>query len=160
MKEIPLTQGQVALVDDEDFNRVSVFKWLASRNRRTFYARRFFREPGGSCKSISLHRFILAPLPGFQVDHISGNGLDCRRANLRLVDQSENGVNRRPELGCSSRYKGVSWDSEKQRWRPVIKVHGKRIRLGSFKSELEAARAYDEAAKNAFGEFARLNLSA
>ena len=89
MKEIPLTKGLVAIIDDEDFERVSRYKWLALPRKRTSYATRT-SQVGGTKKTVYLHRFILNASNGLQVDHINGNGLDNRKSNLRLVTHSEN----------------------------------------------------------------------
>ena len=91
-------------------------------------------------------------------DHRNGNGLDNRRANLRICTLSENRMSSRKREGCSSQYKGIAWDKYRQKWQAYINVDGKRQHLGRFEDEREAARAYDQAAKKRFGNFARLNL--
>ncbi len=91
------------------------------------------------------------------VDHINGNRLDNRKCNLRLATRSQNLQNSRKRTGCSSRFKGVNWLGQNKRWRARIKVFGKEIALGCFISELEAAEAYNKAAKEHFGDFAKLN---
>lgn len=150
MKTIPLTQGKIALVDDEDYERVSAFKWYAHKNYRTFYALRHTPWKDGARQVIRMHSFIMG-IP--YVDHVNCDGLDNRKKNLRSADSRQSSQNRRKELNSCSRFKGVSWD--KKHWRARIKGT---ISLGNFDSEEAAARAYDEAAKKLFGEFARLNF--
>jgi hypothetical protein len=110
-----------------------------------------------------MHRFLLLPERGVLVDHINGDGLDNRRMNLRLANHSQNAANRcKPQRSRStSRYKGVFFEASgkrKKRWRALIKVDGQTIHLGSYSEEIEAAVAYDIAAKKHFGEFAKLNF--
>lgn len=147
----------VALVDDEDFEALNRFKWCAkSSGAGLFYAYRATgKRSDGSRVYQFMHR-LLVQGDGF-VDHINGNGLDNRRDNLRLATSSQNGINRRKALGTTSRYKGVTWSKKDQRWCAQIKRNGKNRFLGSFRSEEEAAKAYDAAARELFGEFAKLN---
>lgn len=153
-REIPLTQGKVALVDDEDYVRVALKKWHARLNRRTWYARRALAKG-----TEGLHAFILGlpPSPGLQVDHINGDGLDNRRANLRWVTPAQNQMNRRAAHG-SSQYRGVYWRANRGRWVATLRMDGKGVYLGSFVDETEAARAWDKAAAEAYGEYAALNF--
>lgn len=150
MREITLTQGYVTVVDDEDYERLSVYHWRALRSRSTTYA---VRSAGRG--TVMMHREILGV--DTQVDHQNGSGLDNRRQNLRAATTSQNGMNRRKAKG-SSRFKGVAFDRRTRNWQAYIKVDGKTNFLGRFSSEEEAARAYDEAANASFGEFARLNF--
>jgi len=105
-----------------------------------------------------MHRFILNAPRHKLVDHIDGNGLNNRKANLRLCNHSQNAWNRRPNSGCHSKYKGVYWNKDKKKWHATISKSYKRIHLGYFDNEIEAARAYDKKAKEFFGEFAYLNF--
>jgi hypothetical protein len=154
MKEIPLTQGKVAIVDDEDFKFLSQWKWHVLRHRwkhgETWYARRG--------RGIMMHNVIagIAGIPN--VDHQDGDGLHNWRSNLRPCTRSQNQGNRRKRAPGSSRYKGVSWIQSKRLFRVGIRQHGKSIHLGYFKDELEAASAYDSAATKQFGEFALTNF--
>lgn len=153
MREIPLTQGRVALVDDEDFERASAFKWYFQRNG---YAARDGRMPGEP-STVLLHRFILNAKSGMYVDHIDHDGLNCQRSNMRLCTHGQNMGNRRKSRGCASGFKGVT--AAGVRWKAEIVVSRKRIYLGCFATEREAAAAYDDAAKREYGEFACLNLN-
>lgn len=160
MKEIPLTQGKVALVDDADAAIVAPYKWYASRHRGTFYAR---TDTGGRLvrRRLAMHRVILGlgAGDGREVDHINGNGLDNRRANLRICTHAENLRNRGPQRNNRSGYKGVSLHPD-GKWTAHISINGSRnVRyLGLFSTPEDAARAYDAAARDLFGEYARLNF--
>ena len=156
MREVPLTNGMVALVDDEDYARVSAHRWAYNPKGRGYAQCRIGgrRNP----KYVQMHRCILDAPVGFQVDHINGNGLDNRRSNLRLASRSQNQQNTLAKTGGTSKYKGVHFDNEKQRFRARIRKGGVEIRLGRHSTEEEAALAYDAAARKVFGRFARLNF--
>jgi hypothetical protein len=158
MIEIPLTQGCVALIDECDADKVLQFNWTVSVNkkRQLAYVRRNVTVRGKT-RSVFLHRFLLDPPPHLEVDHINGNGLDNRRSNLRLATPAENRRNAKLFANNTTGYKGVRRYS-KGRWYAEIKAESKPIRLGIFDSKEIAARAYDKAAVEHFGEFARLNF--
>ena len=152
-KELPLTQGRVAIVDDEDFERLSQYRW-----RYNVYAKRSLpRAAGQPQKAMYLHREIMQPPAGMEVDHINGDRLDNRRSNLRVCTRAENQANRKAQAG-SSRYKGVSLWKRHKRYAAGLSVDGKWQHLGWFDDEVAAARAYDEAAVRYRGEFARTNF--
>ncbi len=156
--EIRLSNGMVALVDGEDADALRGYKWAASKRRHRCYAVRSWVE-NGKDRSVTMHRQIMQPPTGLQVDHINGDGLDNRRCNLRLSTASQNQMNRDFSRGIS-RFKGV-WHKAGRRSRPwaaYIAKDGKRYFLGAFSTEEEAAMAYDDAARRLFGEFARTNL--
>jgi len=157
MKLIPLTQGQFAIVDDEDYEYLSQWKWYAHKNPRGYYAVRASRTPPGR-KRVHLHREILNPPDGMDCDHINGDGLDNRRCNLRVCTRAENARNQQPQDGYSSRFKGVTRIKQTGKWRVRVKVDGRSTHLGYFTDEIEAARAYDRAARELHGEFARTNF--
>lgn len=153
MKTILLSQGKVALVDDEDFERLSKFKWYTFRDINRFYAARNIKNDNGNQRRLSMHRDILnLKDSSIDIDHKNHDGLDNRRQNLRICTRRQNAQNRRKLAGCASNFKGVSLNSGK--WRARIKYNKKRIHLGYFISEQEAANAYLNAAQEYFGEFA------
>lgn len=158
MKTIQLTQGQVAFVDDADYEAVSQFKWCVSRKRRCFYAVRGIRKPDGTWAIQYMHRFLM---PGVaEVDHRDGNGLNNQREdNLRpaTIRQNKRGF-RRKSVNKTSQFRGVSWGQQRRKWQAAIMVDGKSILLGRFACEFDAARAYNEAALKYFGDFAHLNV--
>lgn len=155
-KEIPLSKGKVAVIDDCDYHRLSEYEWycLDPPKSKTFYAAR--NLPGGGMTS--MHRAIMGDPDGKCVDHVDGDGLNNRRENLRVCSHKENIRAQRPQEGRSSQYRGVSWYKRLEKWRAAIKVDGKEIWLGVFREEDEAAEAYDRAALKHFGEFAYTNI--
>lgn len=159
MKEIPLSLGLVALVDDEDFTYLSQWAWYAKSNRyKSFYVKRTLRVNGKSFY-VAMHRQILGAPPGVIVDHANRNTLDNRKLNLRFATTHQNMCNR---IAVRSRfgYRGVKQRrSGHGKWEARISLlDGTRRHLGSFETAEDAARAYDEAAKRAHGEFAVLNF--
>ena len=153
-KEIPLTQGKVAIVDDADYEWLNQWKWYAEQNKGTWYARRCIWE-GQRTYCVRMHRVILNAQAGEATDHINGNGLDNRRTNLRICTTAENNRNCHKRKPTSSRFKGVfRWEN---RWRVQICVKGQNRYVGTYGDEEEAARAYNEAATKFYGEFASLN---
>ena len=160
MREIPLTQGKVALVDDEDFPDISQFKWYALKGGLTFYARHALRCDGKRDFE-SMHRRILKCKPGQRVDHENHNGLDNQKHNIRRCTRSENNRNRKKQKNpTSSEFKGVHWDRCNGKWQAQIRKNGRNKHLGLFVSDVEAAHAYDVAARKIFGEFALTNFEA
>jgi len=149
---IPLTQGKFAIVDAEDYDRLSQYKWCAAKDRELFYA-----HQGSNGTTVSMHREIMHAPKGVICDHTDQNGLDNRKSNLRLCTSAQNQYNKRPKKGCASRYKGVVLRRDCKRWRAQIGYHRKRIHLGDFDNQMEAAMAYDDKAAELFGEFAWLN---
>lgn len=152
MKEISLTRGKVAFVDDEDFAEISKFKWHFDGSG---YASRDVHR-GEKKGKIRMHRFLLG-VPDFdkrQVDHINGNRLDNRRSNLRLVLQSENKLNVRRHRDNKSGFKGVSLHRPTGKWIAFIMARGKHKYLGLFQTPEAAHARYCEAADELHGEFA------
>jgi len=159
MKTIPLTKGYQAIVDDEDYEKLSQWKWFAHRGKSTFYAERKMRNPLISSQSvIRMHRIILEAPSCLHVDHINGNGLDNRRENIRLCTNAQNAMNQRMSKSSTTLMKGVSWRSSKNKFEAAIRVRGKSVYLGAFPCLTCAALAYDMAAVEHFGEFARTNI--
>jgi hypothetical protein len=163
---VPLTQGQYAIVSPCDFERVSQFKWRAlwESHTKSFYAARTERI-GGKRRMVRMHRFIMNAPDGTDIDHWNHNTLDNRRHNLRCVPHRQNQENQQKQAGCSSKFKGVSWHKRDRKWMVYIydgevQANGERAKrhLGYFDSEIEAALAYDAAARVSFGATAALNF--
>lgn len=157
MKEIPLTQGQVALVDDEDYEWLSNRKWCVA-TKRVYAMGRDVEEK----KNIYMHQLIFKhygiEIPeGMEIDHKNGNNLDNQKSNLRPGTRSQNNMNSRSRENSTSKYKGVSWASHAKKWRAQLQINKKHCHLGYFETEKDAAIAYNEAALKYFGEFAKLN---
>lgn len=152
MKQIELTQGKVALVDDGDFAELDKHKWHYNHGGSMRYAH---RRKGD--KIVSMHREILCAKKGEYVDHINGDSLDNRRFNMRICTNAENGRNSKLSKANKSGYKGVGWNKSRCLWRARITLDKKGIELGFHVCPLKASRLYDDAAKKYFGEFARLN---
>lgn len=158
MKEIPLTQGYVALVDDADFEAVSAFKWFAvfiGRPSKCKKIPRAARSFAGKPNQY-LHHFLMGQK---SIDHRDGNPLDNQRHNLRKATKKQNNrAFRQKTPGTSSKFRGVCFDRSRNKWHVSIEVDEKQIFLGRFLSETKAAKAYDTAARKYFGEFAAPNF--
>lgn len=162
MKEILLSKkGKnklklVTLVDDEDFEYLNQWNWCSMNNRYTNYVMRTVRKT-----NIFMHRVIMNTPPDMQTDHRDRNGLNNQKHNLRNCTSQQNNINRGPVKNKSSLYKGVSLIERNNNHvyiRADIRINKKVKYLGSFKSEIDAAIAYDNAARNIHGEFASLNF--
>lgn len=156
MKTIPLTQGYVAVVDDEDYEAVSAFKWhTAKRGQRIYAVRNICRAAGGGTQY--LHRLLMPEAD--EVDHVDGDGRNNLRDNLRAVNRQQNlrGFQKK-RLRTTSKFRGVCRCSWSTKWQAQIKVSGNQIHLGCFSFATDAARAYDAAAREHFGEFACPNF--
>jgi hypothetical protein len=158
-RKIPLTKGLFAIVDPDDYDRLVNFNWHARKSTYTHYAVRSIKIGKNKIKVECMHHIIIDIPPGLFCDHINHNGLDNRKANLRPATLAQNIRHRRKFKSPSrSKYKGLTWRKKENAWHVRITVHYKRIFLGSFKDELEAAHAYDRAAKQFYGDFATLNF--
>lgn len=161
MKIIPLTRGVEAVIDDCDHGLILSFGWWGAMPRNQtnggFYATTRVKV-GARLTTRYMHREIMRAPKGLQVDHIDGNGLNNTRANLRLCDRSLNNVNRRLGYSPASGFRGVYQDRGAPLFYARIWHGGSAKRLGYFRDAQEAARAYDAAAREAFGEFAILNF--
>jgi hypothetical protein len=159
VKEIKLTMGKVALVDDEDFEKLSAYNWYAQKGRNTWYAQRKPYDPDHGHPMILMHRVIMGnPAKGVLVDHIDRNGLNNVKSNLRLCSNQENQMNKIGKVNSTSQYKGVSWASGKKKWRACIRLPtGGNKHIGYYTSELAAAIAYNKVAEKLHDKFAHLN---
>jgi hypothetical protein len=159
-KEIQLTQGKVAIVDDEDFEYLNQWKWcLRGTGRGKFYAIRGFRKSKKNNKtgSVRMHRQIMKVEKGFVVDHIDGNTLNNKKNNFRICTQSDNCKNQKMSIKNKCGYKGVSQQKNTNKFISQISLNNNKIYLGTFTDIIDAARAYNEAALKYHGEFAHIN---
>jgi hypothetical protein len=153
VKEIPLSQGKVAVIDDKDFEKVSKYNWCYSST--IGYAVSTTKEHGG--RAILMHRYILDAPSGKVTDHINRDKLDNRRSNLRLCSSAENKCNMGVRSHNKSGYKGVYWMPNRGKYQVTIRHKKTPMYLGLFDCKHEAARMYNFWAKDLFGEYASLN---
>jgi len=158
--QITLSSGNHVLVDDEDYEFLSQWKWkerggTAVRNKHVGTVD--WRSGKRKDTTILMHRLIMNAPAGMDVDHINGNRLDNRKANLRICTHAQNRANSKTPTTNKSGYKGVSWCKRDNRWIAFIRDNGRSKNLGRFDDIVEAAKAYNNAAKLIFGDYARLN---
>jgi hypothetical protein len=153
MKEIPLTKGYVAIVDDDDYEYLSQFKW---RVQGKIYAVRDDHSTGKRLQ-LYMHREIAGAKKGEVVDHLNHQTLDNRKENLRACSQTYNNGNHHMRSDNTSGYKGVTWNKRDRKWVAQIMFNGKNIRFGNFESKHDAARVYNFWAMDLFGEHALVN---
>lgn len=159
MKHLILTNGNHAIIDDEDYDRLVGFTWtqhpngtidtsILKPNRLSYQSN---RHTYPSLASMVMQR------PGVKFDHKDRNKLNNQKSNLREATVSQNNMNR-PGWSSCSKFKGVDFMKRKHKWRARIQVDGKLEYIGLFELELDAAKAYDDKAKELHGEFAYLNF--
>jgi hypothetical protein len=147
-----IKDGTEFIFDEEDYQLIKQYTW--HKNNYGYICNKSDKE-----KILQLHRLLLQiDSPKIHIDHISHNPLDNRKCNLRICTPQQNSYNQKKQSGCSSQYKGVYFDKNKQKWCAQISCNLKHIHLGSFTSEADAALAYNEKAIELFGEFANLNI--
>lgn len=159
MKEIKLTQGKVAFVDDEDFEFLSQWKWSFVKYRKYEYAVRSQRQ-GNKILGFKMHRVLMNVIdPKIFVDHEDHNGLNNQKGNLRICDNQKNQWNGSSCSSSKSQHRGVSFFKKgKRTWRATIMINGKNKYLGSFENEGDAAKAYNDAAVKRDTIFHKLNI--
>ncbi len=159
MKEIQLTQGKVALVDDEDFDRLSKHSWCAHLSRKVglWYAERGYHIEKNKQFSLGMHREIMGVQKGVDIDHRDRNGLNNQKSNLRICSRTLNQGNATLRKDSTTGFKGVSYKKENGKFVARVQFGKKRLSLGYFPTKELAAAAYDKAAIELFGEFARVN---
>jgi hypothetical protein len=148
-KIISLTRGKEAIVDDEDFEYLSKFKWCYCGGERQNYAIR-----GISNTTIRMHTEIMKPPKGLVIDHINGNGLDNRKINLRICTISINLQNSKKHKNNASGFRGVIWNKRAKKWQ--VSLCGEH--LGTCENIKEAALIYDTAAVLKYGALAKTNF--
>jgi hypothetical protein len=155
-----MTQPRYAKVDSADYYRLKKYEWVAQKIGRRCYARRYMaggKESRGTI--VYLHQEIIDVPKGMVIDHINHDGMDDRSANLRAATLAQNMRNRKKiSRSCSSKYKGIHWFKRYRKWSASIRYENKRIFLGYFENEIDAAKAYDAAALKYHKEFAVLNF--
>lgn len=157
MKKIALTKSKVALVDDNDFEELSQFKWCVTQKSSGYYAqRRSWDSTTKKGKIVYMARQIMRAGPREIVDHINGDTLDNRRNNLRIVNKSLNALNSKQRKSASG-FRGVRKQSTGYTYMAMIKFNGQKIYLGNFRSPSDAAHAYNKAALKLIGPKAKLN---
>ncbi len=159
-RRIPMSGPKYAIVDPEDYERLKGYEWIVKKGKTSFYARRYVPRGKGKKETIVyLHQEIIQVPKGMMIDHKNHNAMDNRKANLRPATCSQNLCNRKKRSGSKyTKYKGVSWHKYNRKWAARIGIDKKEIYLGNFDNEIDAAKAYDEAARKYHGEFACLNF--
>jgi hypothetical protein len=157
MKQISLTQGKVAIVDDQDYAYLMQYNWCYMKSGNGGYAMRWV-GPRDHQRAIFMHQIVAARC-GIKdcTDHMNQNKLDNRRNNLRGATSSQNGANRGKNRNNKSGYKGVSWIERLQKWRAYITVNRRQHHLKLWEYKVDAAKAYNQAALKYFGKYAALN---
>jgi hypothetical protein len=158
-KKIPLTQNQFAIVDDDDYERISQHKWCVSRSKTCLYARRSGKYNGRKI-TIQMHRAVLGLeyADNRVIDHINRNGLDNRKSNLRIVNQKINSYNCKMQRHNTSGYRGVAFYEQTNKYAAYIKIDGVQKHLGFYKTPIEAALAHDVASLLVYKENAIINF--
>jgi len=142
MKEIQLTQGKTALVDDDMYEELNQYKWFAQKGKITFYAARMSPSINGNRHVIRMHHEVIGiPPNGFMTDHEDGDGLRNLRSNLRHVTSRQNSQNRK-NIKKTSEYPGVCWQKNIKKWIAQLRINGKYKHLGYFIEERKAFEAY------------------
>lgn len=154
-REIVLTKGMVAIVDEEDYERAVAFKWSANNCNGRWYARRLVKS-GKKRRVVYLHRFLVNAPAGLMVDHKNGNGLDCCRKNMRLATNGQNQSNARMPRNNTTGFLGVG--RVLRRWKAQISINGNKTYLGTYTTAEAAASAYDAKVREIRGEFGRTNF--
>ena len=155
MKQIKLFNNEVTLVDDEDHERLSRFKWHT--NKKGYVLRSVYEN--GKVSKIFMHNEIMNPDHDLLVDHKDHNKLNNQKSNYRICTNTDNAKNRSSQKSSTSKYLGVSFKNANKKWIAQISFNNKVVHLGCFKNEEDAAKAYDEAAKKYHDEFANLNFN-
>jgi len=155
-----MAQPQYAKVDPADYKRLRKYEWFTKKGGKSFYSRRHAASGEKGKRQLTyMHQDVIEVPAGMVIDHINHDGMDNRSANVRAATYSQNMYHRRKCSGAKhSKYKGIQWDKTHRKWRASITFEKKVMHLGYFQNEIDAARAYDRAARQYHGEFASLNF--
>ena len=156
-RSIPLTKGKLVTVEPKDYEEQTVHKWYAKRGNSRKKQTRYYAARSTKGKTVFMHREIMRCPEGMEVDHINGDTLDNRKANLRICTRADNTYNSRSRI-ATSLYKGVSFHNLTKKWAAQISYKHKKRHISLFEHQVRAAKAYDDRAKELFGEFAYLNF--
>jgi len=156
MKRIELTRGKYALIDNEQYDLISLFRWCYVPACRGYAVVKLYIC--GKQYQIYMHRLVMNAIEGVSVDHIDGNGLNNQKSNLRICTHQENIMNQKKQENRASIYKGVSFHGQNKNWYAYIKINQKKKHIGCYDTEEEAAEAYNKEAVKLFGRFANLNV--
>jgi hypothetical protein len=157
-RRIYLGEGDWTLLDQDDFYKYGKFSWSLGGFKKNFYAVCGIKNKDGDFELVRMHRLMMNPPPKRVVDHRNGDGLDNRRDNLRIATKAQNAFNNRKRKNATSKYLGVYFRKNTGKWVASIRYRRRKIRLGNFVNEIDAAKAYDRAAIKYRKEFARLNF--
>ncbi|MCG7852853.1 MAG: HNH endonuclease, partial [Methanosarcinaceae archaeon] len=159
-RRIRFSGPRYAKVDPEDYERLAGYEWFCAKRRGNFYGARMGAiGESGKRGIVYMHREVIEVGKGMVADHVNHDGADNRKANLRAATRGENGCNKRMRrVAGTSKYKGVMFKKSRGKWVARIGVGGRQIHLGYFEDEIDAAKAYDNAARKYHGEFAALNF--
>lgn len=155
---IALTQGKIALIDRRDYPEIGRHRWSAAHRDLNWYASRSIRNSEGELHAIYMHRAIMQTPVGVEIDHVNGDGLHNTRDNLRVCTHGNNTCNTGLRADNSSGFKGVYRVKKTGRFAACVRLNGRNLYQGGYATAEEAARAYDAAAREHFGKFARLNF--
>jgi len=158
MKKIPLSRNMDALVDDEDYEMLSKYKWYATKGANTYYAIRHNPRNKEKQTLTLMHRFILNVPDGMVTDHIDQDGLNNQKHNLRICTRTQNNRNMKLYNSNTSGYRGVYYDNRVNKWYSHIQVNGVALHIGMYFTKEDAAMAYNDAAIKHHGDFASLNI--
>ena len=141
----------LVMVDDEDFEYLNKFNWQVSPHGAVA------AHINGDKQRTLIHRLIMKPQKGQEIDHIDGNRLNNQKSNLRFATSSQNKMNRGARIDCKSGFKGVSWHKQRNKWTARIMINGNYKHLGLFTNISDAINEYNKTALQVYGEFAWLN---
>jgi hypothetical protein len=158
MKLVPLTQGKFAMVDDDDYERVMQHKWCVFKSNKRFYASTKILHGDKTWKNLMLHRFILNKHQDKNVCFKDKDGFNCCKGNLIELNAGERTHLSEKMVVKTSKYVGVHWSKQRNKWLAIIRFKKQKYDLGGFENEADAAMSYNTKALELYGENAKLNV--